>query len=128
MATRSNIKIVTGETELWIYRHWDGYPEVTGVDVATKLEESKTMTQFVSSLLNDKNERGDHQYEVTTEMHGDIEYLYTIDVDCYMFRNNKNIAVDKVDSYYSDVMEMNRQKKTNQICGTPSQIIRKYSK
>ena len=32
MGTRCNIKIETGDTMLWIYRHWDGYPAETGVD------------------------------------------------------------------------------------------------
>ncbi len=121
MATRSNIKIVTGETTLWIYRHWDGYPEVTGVDVATKLEESKTMTDFVSSLLNDKDGSGNHLYEVTTEMHGDIEYRYTVEADCFMFKSTKNILIHQF------VHEFGRKSQKFICNGKPSGIIKQYS-
>lgn len=72
MGTRCNIKIKNGDTTLWIYRHWDGYPAVTGNDLATKLVNVKGATEFITKLINDDS------YEVTTDQHGDIEYLYTI--------------------------------------------------
>ena len=72
MGTRCNIKIETGDTTLWIYRHWDGYPAVTGNDLATKLVNVKNANEFITKLINDD------AYEVTTEQHGDIEYLYKI--------------------------------------------------
>lgn len=72
MGTRCNIKIKTGDTTLWIYRHWDGYPAETGVDLARKLVNVKTADEFIAKLLKDD------AYEVTTDQHGDIEYLYTI--------------------------------------------------
>jgi len=72
MGTRCNIKIKTGDTTLWIYRHWDGYPAETGVDLATKLVNVKSANEFITKLINDD------AYEVTTEQHGDIEYLYNI--------------------------------------------------
>ena len=72
MGTRCNIKIETGDTTLWIYRHWDGYPAETGVDLATKLVHVKNANEFITKLINDD------AYEVTTEQHGDIEYLYNV--------------------------------------------------
>ena len=72
MGTRCNIKIKTGDTTLWVYRHWDGYPAATGVDLARKLVNVKSSEEFITKLLNDD------AYEVTTEQHGDIEYLYNI--------------------------------------------------
>ena len=72
MGTRCNIKIESGDTTLWIYRHWDGYPAETGVDLARKLVNVKSAGEFVAKLLKDD------AYEVTTSQHGDIEYLYTI--------------------------------------------------
>tara|TARA_Y100000401_G_scaffold65333_1_gene52062 strand:+ start:832 stop:1371 length:540 start_codon:yes stop_codon:yes gene_type:complete len=72
MGTRCNIRIKAGDTKLWIYRHWDGYPAETGVDLARKLVNVKTADEFIAKLLKDD------AYEVTTEQHGDIEYLYKI--------------------------------------------------
>ena len=72
MGTRCNIKIETGDTTLWVYRHWDGYPAATGVDLARKLVNVKSAQEFINKLLNDD------AYEVTTGQHGDIEYLYNI--------------------------------------------------
>ena len=72
MGTRCNIKIETGNTKLWVYRHWDGYPAETGVDLARKLVNVKSSKEFINKLLNDD------AYEVTTGQHGDIEYLYNI--------------------------------------------------
>ena len=77
MGTRCNIKIETGDTTLWIYRHWDGYPAETGNDLARKLVNVKSADEFISKLINDD------AYEVTTEQHGDIEYLYNIRFNTY---------------------------------------------
>ena len=77
MGTRCNIKIETGDTMLWIYRHWDGYPAETGVDLARKLVNVKSAGEFITKLINDD------AYEVTTEQHGDIEYLYNITFKTY---------------------------------------------
>ena len=84
MGTRCNIKIETGNTTLWVYRHWDGYPAATGVDLARKLVNVKSANEFINKLLNDD------AYEITTEQHGDIEYLYNIS-----FSNNyeKRVAL-----------------------------------
>jgi hypothetical protein len=82
MATRSNIIIKFGSSKLYLYRHWDGYPAVTGADLVQKLRESKFNPKaFVNALLTEKRGGEGHdkdraQYELTSEIHGDIQCLY----------------------------------------------------
>ena len=83
MGTRCNIKIETGDTTLWIYRHWDGYPAETGNDLARKLVNVKSADEFITKLINDD------AYEVTTDQHGDIEYLYII-ILCTHYTHKQN--------------------------------------
>lgn len=76
MATRCNIQISDKDTSLWIYRHWDGYPERTGEE----------LRKFIKNLLPESaNELADFltgasgsPYRYTECQHGDIEYLYQI--------------------------------------------------
>ena len=89
MGTRCNIKIKTGDTMLWIYRHWDGYPAETGVDLARKLVNVKTADEFIAKLLKDD------AYEVTTDQHGDIEYLYKINF-CVDFITKDPLEVNQI--------------------------------
>tara|TARA_B100001996_G_C18641157_1_gene585657 strand:- start:474 stop:1001 length:528 start_codon:yes stop_codon:yes gene_type:complete len=85
MGTRCNIRITYGDTNIWIYRHWDGYLSETGKDVYDKLQQSTVdahcfgnkeeaqkvnIFNFVNSFLVD------NRYELTTGEHGDIEFLY----------------------------------------------------
>jgi hypothetical protein len=96
MGTRCNIKVTDGHDELWFYRHWDGYPsavEPSLEPLMDKLKEGKLRTnvgQFAGWLTilghqeAGKPELGEGwkcgNYEPTTGEHGDIEYLYTIDL------------------------------------------------
>ena len=89
MGTRCNIKIETGDTTLWIYRHWDGYPAKTGNDLATKLVNVKSADEFITKLINDD------AYEVTTGQHGDIEYLYKINF-CVDFITKDPLEVNQI--------------------------------
>ena len=85
MGTRCNIKISYGDNDIYIYRHWDGYLSQTGKDVYDKLQNSRkenysmgekdeasriNIPNFINSFLLD------NRYELTTGVHGDIEYLY----------------------------------------------------
>ena len=87
MGTRCNIRITYGDTNIWIYRHWDGYLSQTGKDVNDKLQNSRkknysmgdkeeaqrvNIVNFINSFLLD------NRYELTTDQHGDIEFLYHI--------------------------------------------------
>ena len=83
MSTRTNILITKGDTKIWLYRHCDGYPRVTGYNLASCLAECGKMNGFLTLLLDQKDESTMYRpatpiYEFTTQMHGDIEYLYKI--------------------------------------------------
>lgn len=74
MSTRANIKLINGDSIIWVYRHSDGYPAETGHDLAEKLKKScYDFNELTSGILKDD------AYRITTEQHGDIEYLYTIE-------------------------------------------------
>ncbi len=76
MATRCNIVIKRGEDEILIYRHWDGKPSVTGVELLKICQDSNyDIFGIIQSMARDG------QYELTQHKHGDAEYEYTIDID-----------------------------------------------
>ena len=78
MSTRANIKLINGDSIIWVYRHSDGYPAETGHDLAEKLKKScYDFNELTAGILKDD------AYRITTEQHGDIEYLYTIEFENY---------------------------------------------
>jgi hypothetical protein len=90
MGTRCNINIKIYSSNIWLYRHLDGYLSETGYNLACNLIHSKNAHTFLESLLNEKYEASElrpaeKKYELTSSQHGDIEYLYTFD-----FSNNHN--------------------------------------
>jgi|TARA_R110000824_G_scaffold25767_3_gene89377 hypothetical protein len=95
MSTRANIKLTFGKNQLWLYAHYDGYPEHRGVDLATVLKvawgthsvgESPVDDQWfyndvvstVAALLIKRSTSSGDKIEITNQEHGDIEYLYEI--------------------------------------------------
>jgi hypothetical protein len=84
MATRTNIVIELGSSRLYLYRHWDGYPAETGGDLVNKLSASgRNPTKFLASLMAEMDEAtsyraASHVYEVTSDLHGDIEWIYVV--------------------------------------------------
>lgn len=112
MSTRANIVLKDGEDKLWFYRHSDGYPEGTMPTLnkfLNLINEGKilnTLCQAAGWLIiigaeeyktkpTDQLESHGHDwkvgaYEPTTGQHGDIDYLYTIDL------NEKTIDVKEV--------------------------------
>lgn len=85
MATRANIKIIEGDKVTWLYHHWDGYPKYLGAFLLWRLYNKLENTNhyidtcdIVNGLLKDKVDDG---FEYTTDMHGDIEYLYEVNID-----------------------------------------------
>ena len=75
MATRATIRFATREEgvsfsehpEKWhaqFYRHWDGYPEGLGVEIAQSFVNYQKLTHW--------------EIESLDIVHGDIEYLYYI--------------------------------------------------
>ena len=98
MSTRCNVVVKSKEfdvdKELWFYRHSDGYPSSVLPSLEPlmdKLREGSVRNnigQFAGWLIVlGHEEYGSKQdywkvgaYEPTTGQHGDIEYLYTIDL------------------------------------------------
>lgn len=96
MSTRANIIIKDDYNKLIFYRHSDGYPECTMNDLIEFCKGYNTTmrTDVMQSAgwliirghedLKSHNYQGYDwkvgNYEPTTSIHGDIEYLYTIDL------------------------------------------------
>lgn len=103
MSTRANIKVTDSYGDvLWFYRHSDGYPKGTlptlkkfmqwvkegkirdnmcqasGWLIVIGREEQREEMKDVSSSFYDWKVGS---YQPTTEQHGDIEYLYILDLD-----------------------------------------------
>jgi hypothetical protein len=97
MSTRSNILIKSGSTNIWLYRHCDGYLSETGYNLASTLAHCNGFKSFLDNLLNQKYEATMYRsqqpiYEFTTEEHGDIEYLYSFEFDRSMPKNVRVIV------------------------------------
>jgi len=91
MSTRSNIIIKDNSCKVYLYRHSDGYPEGAGVDLKKFLEKHEYDKWSGSQLATDLirfHEPTDYgfkvedyyPYELTNGIHGDIEYLYVINL------------------------------------------------
>lgn len=126
MSTRANIIISDEFEKLYFYRHSDGYPEHTFEDLKEFCNEYK-----IGRLRNNASQsagwlviRGHKEYwskpedmkymkwkvgayEPTSELHGDIEYLYLIDLNA-MILNCFEITGScyKDEDYMGDIDEM----------------------
>lgn len=81
MSTRCNIVLKTGRRffkDIYLYHHHDGYPEGVGADLVERLKDHFTGLR-VEDIANKLVKDLDDEYEITTCLHGDIEYLYVID-------------------------------------------------
>ena len=116
MATRCNIRVIEDEhREMWFYRHCDGYPSSVLPSLEPLMEGLRNgqlranLSQFAGWIIvtghheyfDDeeevayRKEIGYQQwkcgaYEPTTGQHGDIDYLYTLDL------RNKTLTYDKM--------------------------------
>lgn len=88
MSTRCCLIIKSGYSDnsrIVLYHHHDGYPEGVGVQLKKVLSGYKDWQirehalRFLPNELV-KNEAGlnDNEWEITTEVHGDIDYLYVL--------------------------------------------------
>ncbi len=102
MSTRANIIITDGQTTLYFYRHSDGYPKETGADLV------EFCKGYSKHLRDNPNQSGGWliihghnsmekyagyewkvgNYEPTDKLHGDVEYIYVINletrkIECY---------------------------------------------
>lgn len=92
MSTRANIKFrdESGE-ETHVYRHSDGYPSIieSDIDKAISISSGRwsgsEIGLFVSLFLamhySDWKEKRLPDYELTAGVHGDEDYLYTVEYD-----------------------------------------------
>lgn len=94
MGTRCNIRVVDEyEDELWFYRHYDGYPSSVLPSLEPLMERLKNsevrdnvgqFSGWIVVLGHNDVDKGKHwkvgHYEPTTGQHGDICFLYTIDL------------------------------------------------
>lgn len=78
MSTRANVIVKKGDRSLYFYRHCDGYPEELGEDLIDCLVSDPVDTLF--NIIENCN------LELTDSIHGDIEYLYIIDLDGKLYR------------------------------------------
>ena len=81
MSTRCNIIIQEiNEKPIILYHHHDGYPQGVGFDLHCRLEQfldNWHADDIANSLVKDLED----EYEITTDIHGDIEYLYVIECE-----------------------------------------------
>lgn len=91
MATRANIKII-GDSEIFLYKHFDGNPNYLGEDLKRIMS---NILIFSPSNYNGlakvimQHCRGNIEY--CDKEHGDISYLYVIDLnikDMYVYKVN----------------------------------------
>lgn len=81
MSTRANIVLIEKENTLWLYHHHDGYPSYLGWKLMQIMEKYKedcfNIFDIANAMFKDKE---DDDFEITKGQHGDIEYLYSIDI------------------------------------------------
>lgn len=97
MSTRCNIKIVDENRVVWLYRHCDGYLAETGADLVETFGNRRwwagqDATDLAQTLLRhgiyegpeidnadgSKSKQYRMNYELTNNIHGDIEHLYVL--------------------------------------------------
>ena len=138
MGTRCNIRVVqdTGG-ELWFYRHNDGYPQEVIPSLTPLMERlidgtvRPNVSQFSGWLIvlgHEQRTPSSHygggnaeldwkvgHYEPTTCMHGDIAYLYTIDLDSKSIRvtcafgNMPDEDIDYIERTKTEIWQKYRQ-------------------
>ena len=98
MSTSANILITGNGPDMWMYRHSDGYPEVTLeslIRFASGVDPSESTKEVAGDLVAWGEEEyaeylkgpyspghGAYEYTDSTDsMHGDIEFYYEVDLD-----------------------------------------------
>lgn len=100
MSTRANILLLETGNKLWLYHHFDGYPSYLGdclMKIMQKHKEHKWLDiyELANEMIKNKEDDG---FEITNDRHGDIEYIYIINVE------EQSIVCRKTsfDSIYND--------------------------
>ena len=97
MATRSIIRIEYGQTNITLYRHWDGYLGEGGFDLACILKHRPTAETFIEALITCNRklsplEMNCPQYEIVPSDNMGEEFRYTFK---FSFDGSLNIKVEK---------------------------------
>ena len=96
MSTRCNIIVKSGKSTVYLYRHSDGYPAETGADLLAKVQTAYgppdahrsiegAADHFVRAIFAEHYEQQSYEtspkavYELTTDLHGDIEHCYQVE-------------------------------------------------
>lgn len=105
MATRSIIKVIYGQTNITLYRHWDGYLAEGGFDLACILKHNNTPESFIKQLIIQK--RGLSEDEVNTPLYEIVnadnvgeEFRYTFK---FSFDGHLDMKVEKQYGVWSTV-------------------------
>lgn len=81
MSTRANIKIIGESYQTTIlYRHCDGYPLGLGAELDDFVSNHGYEPIYTDAYAKEIIESLGDDIEFTTGIHGDIEYLYVIDL------------------------------------------------
>lgn len=90
MSTRCNVIVMQGMSRLYLYRHHDGYPAVCGAAIVDAVKAANTTAKWARMDVCVRHLLGLHYdptsvnptpraiYEVTDDVHGDVEYVYEI--------------------------------------------------
>ena len=67
------------------YRHWDGYPTATGLDLVIKVSQldhgAFKSVHDADRALKNLLPLGDYEVESPKALHGDIEWMYVVNFD-----------------------------------------------
>lgn len=126
MSTRCNVVITKkGKKDVILYHHHDGYPDGVGADLEKYLANKSFKTP--SSCGNFLVGIEDDEYEKTVCLHGDIEYLYTIDLDANTIKCQEADNWDELktkDVYTHQIKtKKGKEKKTIEISPRESYMI-----
>ena len=114
MSTRCNIIVQDENTKYTLYHHCDGYPEYVGLclfdGLYEKIKKGGLYAEGVVNMLLKGKIEDDDGYELTTGLHGDIEYLYVIDL---VFKTLTCFSVSNWDGEFKvhDVIDLVEVKK-----------------
>ena len=104
MSTRANIVLQEKGYTLWLYHHCDGYPSYLGRKLMQIMENHKKDYSDIFDIANEMiKDKEDNGFEITNGQHGDIEYLYLIDIqdkEITCFRPDESLL--KSSKYDSD--------------------------
>jgi hypothetical protein len=85
MSVRANLLIIQNDcSPIWLFHHNDGNPQCMGQKLLTMLKDNSFLDayHFGNFLLKNQDDKG---FELTDDIHTDIEYLYTLNEDYRTF-------------------------------------------